>query len=168
MENHKKNTVFIKKTAASLGFDHCGIARAVRLDEDARRLEQWLHKGMHGTMQYMENYFDLRVDPTKLVPGAKSVITLLKNYYPSQQQEPGTPGISKYAYGKDYHEVIREKLQLLLQQIKENIGAINGRGSWIRPRYWKEAGHSEAAWDGWVRMAILLTSKVVPFILLPH
>lgn len=128
MENHKKNTAFIKKTAASLGFDHCGIARAVRLDEDARRLEQWLHKGMHGTMQYMENYFDLRVDPAKLVPGAKSVITLLKNYYPSQQQEPGTPGISKYAYGKDYHEVIREKLRLLLQQIKESVGEVNGRG----------------------------------------
>lgn len=128
MEIPEKNTVFIKNTAVSLGFDHCGIARAVRLDEDARRLEEWLHKGMHGTMQYMENYFDLRVDPAKLVPGAKSVITLLKNYYPSQQQEPGTPGISKYAYGKDYHEVIREKLRLLLQQIRENIGAVHGRG----------------------------------------
>ena len=128
MENPIKKTAFIKKTAALLGFEHCGIARAVRLDDDARRLEQWLHKGMHGTMQYMENYFDLRVDPCKLVPGAKSVITLLKNYYPSQQQEPGTPGISKYAYGKDYHEVIREQLRQLVQQIRENIGEVNGRG----------------------------------------
>lgn len=128
MRNQEKNTVFIKKTAASLGFDHCGIARAVRLDEDARRLEQWLHKGMQGTMHYMENYFDLRVDPSRLVPGAKSVITLLKNYYPSQQQEPGAPGISSYAYGNDYHEVIREKLRRLLQQVREHTGEINGRG----------------------------------------
>ncbi len=128
MKNTAKNKGFIKQAAASLGFDHCGIARAVQLDEDARRLEQWLHKGLHGTMQYMENYFDLRVNPSKLVPGARSVITLLKNYYPSRQQEPGTPGISKYAYGKDYHEVIREQLRQLVQQIRENIGAINGRG----------------------------------------
>jgi epoxyqueuosine reductase len=128
LKNTAKNKGFIKQAAASLGFDHCGIARAVQLDEDARRLEQWLHKGLHGTMQYMENYFDLRVNPSKLVPGARSVITLLKNYYPSRQQEPGTPGISKYAYGKDYHEVIREQLRQLVQQIRENIGAINGRG----------------------------------------
>jgi epoxyqueuosine reductase len=123
-----KDTVFIKRTAASLGFDHCGIAKAKPLDEDARRLEQWLNKGLHGSMQYMENYFDLRVDPTKLVPGAKSVITLLKNYYPSQQQQPAAPRISKYAFGKDYHEVIREQLKELLSLIKTNIGEVQGRG----------------------------------------
>jgi epoxyqueuosine reductase len=95
----QKNTAFIKKTAAALGFEHCGIAKAQKLDADAARLEQWLAKGMHGSMQYMENHFDLRVDPAKLVPGAKSVITLIKNYYPAQQQNPDSPKISKYAFG---------------------------------------------------------------------
>jgi epoxyqueuosine reductase len=112
----------------ALGFDHCGIARAVRLDDDARRLEQWLNNGMHGSMQYMENYFDLRVDPTQLVQGARSVITLLKNYYPGHQQQSGTPGIAKYAYGSDYHDVIRAQLRLFLDTIKQTIGDIQGRG----------------------------------------
>ena len=124
----QKNTAFIKKNAARLGFDYCGIAHAQRLDEDAARLEQWLQKGMHGSMHYMEKHFDMRVDPTKLVPGAKSVITLLKNYFPSQQQQTDAPKISKYAFGKDYHEVIRQQLAELLEVIKENIGEIHGRG----------------------------------------
>ncbi len=122
------HTSIIKKTAASLGFDYCGIAQATRLDADARRLEQWLQKGMQGTMHYMEKYFDQRIDPQKLVPGAKSVITLLKNYYPSQQQQSGMPKISKYAFGKDYHEVIRAKLNELIAFIKQEIGEIHGRG----------------------------------------
>ena len=124
----QKNTAFIKKTAAAHGFDYCGITKAVKLDDDARRLEQWLTKGMHGSMQYMENYFDLRIDPGKLVPGAKSVITLLKNYYPSQKQEHGSPKISKYAFGKDYHDVIRKQINELIELLKENIGDIHGRG----------------------------------------
>jgi len=128
MRSLTADTQFIKKTAQSLGFEHCGIARAMPLEEDARRLEQWLKKGYQGTMQYMENHFDLRVDPTKLVPGAKSVITLLQNYYPEARQKADTPGISKYAFGKDYHEVIRAKLKNFLQQIKETIGDIQGRG----------------------------------------
>ncbi len=119
---------FIKQTAASLGFDYCGIAKAVKLDEDARRLENWLNKGLQGKMDYMSNFFDLRIDPCKLVPGAKSVITLLLNYYPSQTQNKELPQISKYAYGKDYHEVIREKLNTFLLMIKENIGEVHGRG----------------------------------------
>src|SRR4249920_2859271 len=114
--------------AAELGFDLCGIAKAVKLDEDAKRLESWLHKGMHGGMHYMERYFDLRIDPRQLVPGAKSVITLLLNYFPKDKQDVGTPKISKYAYGKDYHEVIREKLNKLIESIKINIGEIHGRG----------------------------------------
>ena len=122
------NTNYIKKTANMLGFDHCGIARVQRLDDDAARLEKWLHKGMNGTMQYMENYFDMRIDPSLLVPGAKSVITLLKNYYPSQKQTTESPKISKYAFGKDYHEVIRGKLNELILLIKETIGEIHGRG----------------------------------------
>jgi len=124
----QQHTEYIKKTAARLGFEYCGVARAQRLDEDALRLEQWLNKGLHGTMRYMENYFDLRVDPTKLVPGANSVITLLKNYYPAGEQELSAPKISKYAFGKDYHDVIRARLNEFILSIKENIGDIHGRG----------------------------------------
>lgn len=119
---------FIKSTASSLGFDDCGIAKAEFLSEDARRLENWLKKGMNGSMKYMENYFDLRTDPRKLVPDANSVITLLCNYYPNEKQVSGSPKIAKYAYGKDYHEVIKEKLHHFLQILNENIGQINGRG----------------------------------------
>ena len=128
MNAAENNTRLIKNYAASLGFDFCGIAKAVRLDDDAKRLEQWLAKNFNGTMQYMENNFELRIDPSKLVPGAKSVITLLLNYFPAQQQNTDAPKISKYAFGNDYHEVIRSKLKLLLQHIKENIGEIDGRG----------------------------------------
>ena len=106
----------------------CGIAKAVQLDEDASRLEKWLEKGHNSGMQYMERYFDLRIDPRKLVPGAKSVITLLLNYFPSEQQQPEPPKIAKYAYGTDYHYVIRDKLNELLQFIKDNIGEVTGRG----------------------------------------
>ena len=124
----EKNTALIKSFATTLGFDHCGIAKAVQLDEDAKRLEQWLNKGMQGTMQYMENHFDLRIDPAKLVPGAKSVITLLLNYFPSQLQHEEIPKIAKYAYGQDYHSVIREKLNELIRLIKSSVGEIHGRG----------------------------------------
>ena len=125
----EKNTYFIKSAAKTLGFDYCGIAKAGKLDEDAKRLENWLNKGFQGKMSYMENYFDLRLDPRKLVPGAKSVITLLLNYFPSQhQQNIDGPVVSKYAYGKDYHEVIRDKLKIFLQMIKDNVGAVHGRG----------------------------------------
>jgi epoxyqueuosine reductase len=124
----QKNTSLIKQAALKLGFDHCGIARAQRLDKDALRLEQWLNKGLHGTMNYMENHFELRIDPSKLVPGAKSVITLLKNYYPAELQKSGALKISKYAYGQDYHEVIREKIKLLLTEMRSAIGEVNGRG----------------------------------------
>lgn len=126
--NTLHHTALIKSEAVRLGFDYCGIAKAVHLDDDARRLEQWLNKGMNGTMQYMENYFDLRTDPAKLVPGAKSVITVLMNYYPEERQKHDTPKISKYAYGQDYHHVIRKKLKQLLQFIKDHIGEVQGRG----------------------------------------
>ena len=116
MTHIEKNTGYIKSLALQLGFDYCGIAKAGVLDEDAKRLEQWLNKNMHGSMQYMENYFDLRIDPSKLVPGAKSVITLLYNYFTTDQQQLNAPKISKYAFGKDYHEVIRTKLKLFLHQ----------------------------------------------------
>lgn len=126
--NKAVNSEFIKHTASALGFDFCGIAKAIQLDDDARRLEQWLNNGMNGSMEYMQNHFDLRINPTLLVPGAKSVITLLLNYFPAQEQEIDSPKIAKYAYGNDYHDVIRQKLNEFFFRIKEKIGAINGRG----------------------------------------
>lgn len=124
----QKNTILIKQLSAQLGFEYCGIAKAEKLDDDARRLESWLGKGLHGNMKYMERYFDLRIDPGKLVPGAKSVITLLLNYFPNEQQNNTFPKISKYAYGRDYHEVIREKLNKYIEHIRSEIGEVNGRG----------------------------------------
>lgn len=121
-------TNFIKITARNLGFDYCGIAKAEQLTEDARRLEAWLSKGMNAGMTYMENHFDLRIDPTKLVPQAKSVITVLKNYFPHQFQPTDVPKVAKYAYGMDYHEVIRSQLKQLLASIHHHIGHVEGRG----------------------------------------
>lgn len=123
-----RHAAWIKAEASRLGFDYCGIAKAVRLDDDARRLEEWLHKGMQGSMHYMERYFDLRTDPCKLVPGAQSVITLLMNYFPGDRQRPGAPRIAKYAFGEDYHEVIRNRLNTLLNSLREEVGDIQGRG----------------------------------------
>jgi epoxyqueuosine reductase len=124
----EKNTHLIKTEALRLGFMSCGIAKAVQLDDDAVRLERWLNKGHQAGMQYMERHFDLRIDPRKLVPGAKSVITLLLNYLPSEQPQPNAPKIAKYAYGIDYHYVIRDKLNALLGFMNDNIGAVDGRG----------------------------------------
>lgn len=146
METH---TDIIKRLAASLGFDYCGIAKAQSLDDDARRLEQWLNKGMHGSMQYMENHFDLRIDPSKLVPGAKSVITLLLNYFPENKQSQTAPKISKYAYGNDYHEVIRSKLKLFLQDIKVQVGEIQGRG-FVDSAPVLERAWAQKAGIGWI------------------
>jgi epoxyqueuosine reductase len=126
--NCSQNTTLIKSEAKRLGFDYVGISKADFLEEDAPRLENWLNNNMHGQMSYMQNYFDKRLDPRLLVPGAKSVISLLLNYYPSEIQADETaPKISKYAYGKDYHVVIKEKLNYLLEFIKENIGEVDGR-----------------------------------------
>jgi epoxyqueuosine reductase len=149
-----EQTRFVKTTALELGFDYCGIAAAKKLDEDEQRLHNWLSKGYQGHMQYMENHFDLRVDPTKLVPGARSVITLLLNYYPSQLMDPSQPKIAKYAYGKDYHKVIREKLNTFLYRIRETIGEVQGRGFVDSALYLKEAGHNWPVWDGLAKMGI--------------
>jgi len=123
----QQHTNFIKQVAKQLGFDACNIAKAQRLDDEARKLESWLKNGFHGGMHYMENHFDLRIDPARLVPGAKSVIVLLLNYFPANPQS-GSPKVSKYAYGQDYHQVIKEKLNELLRLMRENIGEVNGRG----------------------------------------
>ncbi len=145
----EKHTELINKLAINLGFDFCGIAKAAFLDEDARRLEQWLSKGMHGSMRYMENHFDMRIDPTKLVPGAKSVITLLLNYFPAKEQSGTSPKISKYAFGNDYHEVIRSKLKLFLQNMKEQIGEIYGRG-FVDSAPVLERAWAQKAGIGWI------------------
>ncbi len=118
----------IRKIARTLGFDQCGISKAEKLDEDARRLEQWLNNGYQGSMQYMERNFDLRVDPTLLVPGARSVITLLYNYFPATPESNTDLRISKYAYGQDYHTVIRNKLKEFLNILHSEIGEVAGRG----------------------------------------
>jgi len=128
MSSITRHTRIVKETALSLGFDYCGVAKVQKLDDDAQRLEQWLNKGMHGSMKYMENHFELRIDPQKLVPGAKSVITLLINYFSSEKQSKQSPKISSYAYGKDYHDVIKNKLHLFLKMLHEKIGQVNGRG----------------------------------------
>jgi epoxyqueuosine reductase len=126
--NATRNTQLIRAEAVRLGFDYVGISRAEFLEEEAPRLENWLNNNMHGQMSYMQNYFDKRLDPRLLVPGAKSVISMLLNYYPSQeQQDPSAPKISKYAYGADYHFVIKEKLNALLEFMKEQIGQVDGR-----------------------------------------
>ncbi len=122
------NSKWLREQTRLLGFDFCGIAKAEFLEDDAQRLEKWLHNGMHGKMQYMENHFDLRTNPSLLVPGAKSVVTLLCNYFPAEHQNNNAPKIAKYAYGNDYHEVIRSKLKVLLQKMKTEIGEVNGRG----------------------------------------
>ncbi|HEX2533444.1 MAG TPA: tRNA epoxyqueuosine(34) reductase QueG [Chitinophagaceae bacterium] len=123
-----QHTALVKEYARTFGFDYCGIAQAVRLDDDARRLENWLNGGRHGSMQYMENHFDLRVDPARLVPGARSVITFLKNYFPSEKSREEGLQVSKYAWGQDYHEVIRGSLNGLIAALQEQIGHFEGRG----------------------------------------
>lgn len=146
----EKNTTLTKQLAHELGFSYCGIAKAEQLDEDARRLESWLNQNRQGSMQYMENHFDLRIDPRKLVPGAQSVITLLQNYFPEQHQSAESPKIAKYAFGKDYHEVIRGKLKTFLSRLTEKIGEIQGRGfvdsAPVLERSW--AVKSGAGWVG--------------------
>jgi epoxyqueuosine reductase len=118
----------MKAEALRLGFSFCGISKAVFLEEEAPRLELWLKQGKHGQMQYMENHFDKRLDPRLLVPGAKSIVSLLFNYAPEQRlvSDDGLK-ISAYAYGEDYHYVVKDKLKLFLQSIQDNIGTVDGR-----------------------------------------
>lgn len=117
----------IKSEAARLGFSFCGIAKAEYLEEEAPRLEKWLNQNMHGKMQYMENYFDKRLDPTKLVEDSKSVISLMFNYFPEKEQRSDTYKISKYAYGQDYHTIIKKKLKEFTFFINDEIGEVNAQ-----------------------------------------
>ncbi|WP_410485871.1 tRNA epoxyqueuosine(34) reductase QueG [Spongiivirga sp. MCCC 1A20706] len=127
IDSKTKYTNLIKQEAKRLGFLSCGISKAAFLEEEAPRLEKWLNQNMHGEMSYMENHFDKRLDPTKLVDDAKSVVSVLLNYYPEKIQGEDSYKISKYAYGQDYHHVIKSKLRKLHEFIHEEIGAVNGR-----------------------------------------
>jgi epoxyqueuosine reductase len=122
-----KNTAIVKRIATDLGFQFCGISKAAFLEDDARNLESWLNNGYHGEMKYMENHFDKRLNPTLLVEGSKSVVSLLLNYFPTQKQNPESFKISKYAYGQDYHLVIKDKLKLFYEKIQDEIGEVHGR-----------------------------------------
>lgn len=149
--------------AKRLGFLSCGISQAGFLEEEAPRLEKWLNQNMHGEMYYMENHFDKRLDPTKLVTGAKSVISLLLNYYPKESQTDETYKISKYAYGTDYHFVIKDKLKRLLHFIEEEIGEVDGRAfvdsAPVLDKAW--AAKSGLGWMG--KHSNLLTRQVGSF-----
>ena len=141
----------------------CGISKAGFLEQEAPRLESWLNKNMHGEMAYMENHFDKRLDPTLLVPGAKSVVSLLLNYYPDEKQREDTYKISKYAYGTDYHFVIKDKLKELLEFINANIGEVAGRAfvdsAPVLDKAW--AAKSGLGWIG--KHSNLLTKQVGSF-----
>ena len=130
--NLRKRTQKVREAALRLGFDACGFAKAGRLETEERRLTEWLNQGRHGTMGWMENYFDKRVDPTKLVPGAQSVVSVIGSYYhpdhESQQNQTDKPKIAKYAQGRDYHKVYKSKLKTLFKETEELLGSeLNGR-----------------------------------------
>ncbi|MFD2822224.1 tRNA epoxyqueuosine(34) reductase QueG [Lacinutrix iliipiscaria] len=164
MNSKLQHTQQIKTEAKRLGFLSCGISKAEFLEEEAPRLEQWLNQNRHGEMQYMENHFDKRLDPTKLVADSKSVISLLLNYYPSEIQKDKTaPKLSKYAYGTDYHFVIKDKLKQLLHFIKNEIGDVHGRAfvdsAPVLDKAW--AAKSGLGWIG--KHSNLLTQQVGSF-----
>src|SRR5699024_4706388 len=128
----KKRTQKVREAALRLGFNACGFAKAGRLEKEERRLREWLNQGRHGSMEWMENHFDKRVDPTKLVPGAKSVVSVIGSYFHPdhnpQMKQSGRPKISKYAQGRDYHKVYKKKLKKLFAETEEILGSeINGR-----------------------------------------
>lgn len=164
MNNHKsKYTKLIKEESKRLGFLSCGVSKAEFLEVEAPRLERWLNANMHGEMRYMENHFDKRLDPTKLVEGSKSVVSLLLNYFPSQTQNIESYKLSKYAYGTDYHFVIKDKLKQLLQFIQDEIGDVHGRAfvdsAPVLDKAW--AAKSGLGWIG--KHSNLLTQKVGSF-----
>ncbi|MGB1040801.1 MAG: tRNA epoxyqueuosine(34) reductase QueG [Flavobacteriales bacterium] len=127
MAPKQRHTTLIKQKAHELGFMFCGVSNAEFLEEEAPRLEKWLESNMQGNMQYMENHFDKRLDPRLLVDGAKSVVSLALNYFPEKTQNEDSYKISKYAYGEDYHFIIKWKLKELMKFIQAEIGEVGGR-----------------------------------------
>lgn len=163
MTSREKHTALIKEEAQRLGFLSCGISKATFLEDEAPRLEKWLNNQMHSQMTYMENHFDKRLDPRLLVDGAKSIISLLLNYYPAELQNPESYKISKYAYGTDYHFVIKDKLKEFLHTIQTEIGEVHGRAfvdsAPVMDKAW--AAKSGLGWIG--KHSNLLTQKVGSF-----
>lgn len=166
MNKHTK-TQFIKTTAAELGFNFCGISKAEFLEKDAPKLEAWLKRGYQGKMSYLENHFDKRLNPTLLVPEAKSVISLMYNYYPKQDlAKDSNFKIAKYAYGEDYHFVVKDKLKTLLQRLRDKLGEVNGRvfvdSAPVMERSW--AAKSGMGWIG--KNSLLLNRNAGSFFFL--
>jgi len=160
MINKQKYTNLIRQMAMDAGFYAVGFAKAEQMKPEAQRLEAWLNKGKHGQMHYMANHFEKRIDPGKLVPGAKTVISLLYNYHnPDKQKDLAAPKISQYAYGKDYHFVIKERLRNLLESIRTEVGPVDGRcfvdSAPVLERDW--AKRSGAGWIG--KHTLLITPK---------
>ena len=167
MTNLAHQTSFIKATANKLGFSFCGISKAEYLHEEAPRLEEWLKRNYHGKMGYMENFFDKRLDPTLLVPGAKSVVSLLYNYFPETDLSDSSGfKLAKYAYGEDYHFVIKDKLKLFMDEIHENVGQVGGRvfvdSAPVMERAW--ARKSGVGWIG--KNSLLLNREAGSFFFL--
>lgn len=164
----EKNAAIIKRLAGELGFDFCGIAKAEFLEKEAPGLEAWLNQNYQGKMAYMANHFDKRLDPTKLVEGAKTVVSLAYNYYPQQElpHESDDIKLAKYAYGKDYHFVIRDKLKIFLQALKDEVGDVGGRAfvdsAPVMERQW--AQKAGIGWKG--KNSLLLNRQVGSFFFL--
>ena len=155
----KRNSQLIKRLAKQIGFSSCGISRARFLHEEEKNFEDWLKQGYQGTMSYLERNFDKRLDPTKLVPGAKSIISLTFNYFPTKKKfNDNSFLISKYAYGKDYHIIIKDKLKELFSQMKKEVGDIEGRvfvdSAPIHERAW-----AKISGLGWIGKNSLLLNK---------
>lgn len=157
MTNPGKRTEFIKATALQLGFSFCGVSKAEFLESEAPRLEEWLRRGYHGKMHYMENHFDKRLDPTLLVPGARSVVSLVYNYYPPTSP-PGEFKIARYAWGEDYHFVVKDKLHALVEAMRSNIGDIQGR-AFVDSAPVMERAWAQRSGVGWIGKNSLLLNR---------
>lgn len=158
MDKKRENTQFIKNLVTGQGFEEVGISKAERLNEEDVRLRQWLDKGYHGSMTYMERHFDKRLDPTALVPGAKSVISMIYNYHTDKSQASEECKVSKYAFGRDYHKVLKKKLHFILNEIDRIAGPVSGRV------FVDSAPVMEKAWAqksglGWIGKNTLLINK---------
>ena len=158
MDAKSRHTQWIKEEAFRLGFDSCGVSKAEFLEDDAPLLESWLKNGYHGKMTYMENHFDKRLDPRLLMPGANSVISLTYNYFPEELQRPDSYKLSKYAFGEDYHKVVKDKLRDLVASMQEKIGNFQARvftdSAPIMERSW-----AQRAGLGWIGKHSLLIRK---------
>ncbi|HEY9007605.1 MAG TPA: tRNA epoxyqueuosine(34) reductase QueG [Ohtaekwangia sp.] len=167
MQQQAQHSRFIRQVATELGFSFCGISKAEFLADEVPRLEAWLKRGYQGKMSYLENHFDKRLDPTLLVPGAKSVVSLIYNYYPPKDlAKEGELKIAKYAYGEDYHFVIKDKLKVFMQRLEKDIGAIQGRAfvdsAPVMERVW--AKRSGIGWIG--KNSLLLNKQMGSFFFL--